>query len=454
MKKAGMKMRFSEERITKETVNIKTEYFTELCRGVKNAFTRIRKITLFMLIMTILERKGLTLSMEIRNFKGLGMIKEKITKTAYLNQRKKLNPGALLELCKYHNRGLYDDGEMKTYKGYLILASDGSDLNIPTTKETLEIYGSSSRKGVKLQAALGLSCLYDCINRTILTCSINRGKFNEALQAEAHIKEIPELVGDYKSIITLDRGYPSLPLLMRLNAAGQKFLIRLGSKDFKNEQQSMKTNDEPVDIAVTKSRLSHYKGTETYEQLVALGNINLRMVKIFLDCGTVQVLVTNLDSNEFDTEELSALYKMRWGIETAFDTLKNKLAIENFIGTKPVLIEQDIYASIYICNLASDLIADAQVALDDSETQRLADNSSANPKKHPMAINRSFAIGVIKDLLIKAIISKSAKKKTSLFNQMIEETKTEVLPVRHGRSFSRSKGQRAAKFSNSRKRVF
>jgi hypothetical protein len=447
-------MRFLQERINRDINHIKTENFTKLCRGVKNAFTRIRKISLFMLLMTILERKGLTLSMEIRNFKGLGIIKEKITKTAYLNQRKKLNPVALLELCKYHNRGLYDDGEMKKYKGYFILASDGSDLNIPTTKETLEVYGSSSRKGVKLQASLGLSCLYDCINRTILTCSINRGKFNEALQAEAHLKELPELVGECKSIIILDRGYPSLPLLMRLDTNGQKFLIRLGSKDFKNEQQSMKTKDEMVDIVVTKSRLAHYKGTETYDQLMSLSNISLRMVKVFLDCGTVQVLITNLDSNGFDTDEISALYKMRWGIETAFDTLKNKLMIENFTGTKPVLIEQDIYASIYVCNLASDLIADAQAAIDASEIQQADDKSSPNAKKHPMAINRSFAIGIIKDLLIKAIISKSTKKKTDFFNQMIEETKMEVLPVRHGRSFSRSKGQRAAKFANSRKRVF
>ena len=104
--------------------------------------------------------------------------------------------------------------------------------------------------------------------------------------------------------------------------------------------------------------------------------------------------------------------------------------------------------------MASDLIADAQVAFDASETQQPDNNSSANPKKHPMAINRSFAIGIIKDLLIKAIISKSPSKKTHFFLQMIEETKAEVLPVRHGRSFSRSKGQRAAKFSNSRKRVF
>ena len=135
----------------------------------------------------------------------------------------------------------------------------------------------------------------------------------------------------------------------------------------------MKTKDELENIIVTKSRLSHYEGTETHNQLMNLGSINLRMVKVFLNCGTVQVLITNLDADEFNTEEISTLYKMRWGIETAFDTLKNKLTIENFTGTKPVLIEQDIYASIYICNLASDLIADAQVAFDASEKQESDD---------------------------------------------------------------------------------
>lgn len=44
--------------------------------------------------------------------------------------------------------------------------------------------------------------MYDCINKSILACSINRDKFNEAEQAEKHLSELPELVGDKKSILT------------------------------------------------------------------------------------------------------------------------------------------------------------------------------------------------------------------------------------------------------------
>jgi hypothetical protein len=251
-------MRFGTERVEKDIVRAKTAEFIEFCRKIKGAFTRKRKLPVTSLLMTIMERKGLTLSMEIRGFKKTGIINEKVSKTAYLKQRKKLNPLAFLDLCQYHNRGLYDDGEMKSYKGYLLLAADGSNVNVPTTEETLEIYGTSLRKGAKPQASLGLSCLYDCINKTILTGSINRVKFNEAVEMEKHLSEIPNFVGELQSIIILDRGYPSIPLFLRLKAKGQKFVIRLRSVDFKKEKNAMRSNDETVNIAITKSRLLNY----------------------------------------------------------------------------------------------------------------------------------------------------------------------------------------------------
>jgi hypothetical protein len=439
-------MRFGTERILRDKVQMKSKGFVELCRKIKGAFSRTRKLPLFLLILTILERTGKTLSIEIRGFKKSGILKEKISKTGYLKSRKKLNPSALLELVKFHNRGLYDDDEMGDYKGYLLLSSDGSNLNIPTTEETLKKWGTSSRNGTTPQASIGLSCLYDCINKSILTCSINRDKFDEAEQAESHISELPELVGDKKSIMLLDRGYPSIPMFLRFNEKRQKYVIRLASNDFKTEQRDMKTNDETVSIAITKSRLKNYKNTSDYDMMVAAGNLPLRLVKFTLPSGTVECLATNLPESEFGTEEITSLYPYRWGIETAFDTLKNKLSIENFTGTTPIMIEQDIFASIYICNLASDMIADA-------ETQMNADDLYSN-YKHKMAVNRAFAIGILKDMLISAILAHSHDEQDAIFDRMIEEIKYEVLPVRPKRQYKRKKGLTASKFHNNRKRSF
>ena len=51
---------------------------------------------------------------------------------------------------------------------------------------------------------------------------------------------------------------------------------------------------------------------------------------------------------------------MRWGIETAYEVLKDRLKIENFAGIRSVLIEQDINSTIYVSNLAEDIICDIE----------------------------------------------------------------------------------------------
>jgi hypothetical protein len=288
--------------------------------------------------------------------------------------------------------------------------------------------------------------MYDCINKSVLTCSINHDKFNEAEQAGKHISELPELVGDKPSIVMLDRGYPSIPLFLRLNEKRQQFVVRLASNDFKTEQRNMKNNDEIVTVSITKDRLKGYKGTSEYDMMVRAGHLELRMVKFILPSGIVECLATNLSENEFDTEEITRLYAYRWGIETAFDTLKNKLSVENFTGTAPIMIEQDIFASIYICNLASDMIAGA-------ESQMNAD-SLYSDYKHKMAVNRAFAIGILKDMLISAILADSHDEQDAIFDRMIDEIKDEVLPVRPKRYYKRKKGLTASKFHNNRKRTF
>lgn len=63
--------------------------------------------------------------------------------------------------------------------------------------------------------------------------------------------------------------------------------------------------------------------------------------------------------------EISELYRMRWGIETAYETLKSRLQLENFTGTKPCLLLQDIYSTIYVCNLAEDIIRDVERELNE-----------------------------------------------------------------------------------------
>jgi len=375
----------------------------------------------------------------------LSKMQEPISKPGYLKQRLKLAPEAIMALCDFHNTGLYRDEDMRTLNDFLILASDGSGINVPTTQETIDMYGSSSRKGTKLQASLGLSCLYDVLNKVILCCSINRVKFGEAAQVKAHLEHVSTIIGNRKTIITLDRAYPSLPLFHKFLLQGQKFVVRLKNSDFKAERKLMGSDDEQVRITINKTRLAHYKGTETYDLLKQAGVIHLRIVNIQLDGGAQVSVATNLDEFEFGTADIAHIYSSRWGVETAFDMLKNHLEIENFTGTKPTLIEQDIFACVYLCNLVQDMIADAQAIIDSSEKPS---------GKHKMAINRAYAVGVMKDDFIKAILEPDRDKKSDLFMRMVSEIQEHVLPVRPGRHYPRRKGNFAGKYSNTYKRCY
>ena len=77
------------------------------------------------------------------------------------------------------------------------------------------------------------------------------------------------------------------------------------------------------------------------------GRYKLRIVEIQLENGTIEILATNLDKEEFTIEELKELYGQRWSIETGFKKLKSQIMIERFSGHKRIIIEQDFYASIF-----------------------------------------------------------------------------------------------------------
>ncbi|MEW5785068.1 MAG: IS4 family transposase [Bacillota bacterium] len=415
--------------------------FIAMCRALKGShFMRKRKMPLDKLILTVLFRKGRTLIMELRSFKKILFLKDKISKTGYLKQRMKLNPEAFLELARFHASNFYKDTEMvKKRNGYLILAADGSAINVPTTEENVKLYGNASRKNVKPQAQIGLSCLYDTVNKMIIDGSINRWKFDERKQALAHIDNISEVVGHHPCVFVFDRGYPSGELFIELIERQTKFLVRLGLTSFKKEQNQMDDDDCMVEIVFDRTRINPHRGTPIADKLEKTGSIVLRFVRIRLQNGGNEYLATNLSPDKFSTEEIGVLYSMRWEIETVYDDLKNKLCIENFTGTKPILLEQDIFATVYLCNVMNDMALEAQMELEADESNR---------QKYVMAINKNIAIGIMKEELISFILEKDRKKREELMKSIIDEIKQNLLPVRKGRHYPRTRGQLVGNYSN------
>jgi hypothetical protein len=83
----------------------------------------------------------------------------------------KLTPKSFLEVARFHAKQFYKDNiKVKTYKGYLVFACDGSDLNVPSTPENKEKFHESSKHGYYPRPQAGISCLFDVLNRQICDC--------------------------------------------------------------------------------------------------------------------------------------------------------------------------------------------------------------------------------------------------------------------------------------------
>ena len=114
--------------------------------------------------------------------------------------------------------------------------------------------------------------------------------------------------------------------------------------------------------------------------------ITVRLVKVILDSGEVEILMTSLMDNEkYPVTIFKKLYFKRWGIETLYDKLKNKLKIEHFTGYTETSIMQDFYCTLFLSNIQSLLVSEAN--------DKLKEQGKSN-KKYEYKVNTNLSIGL------------------------------------------------------------
>ena len=121
----------------------------------------------------------------------------------------------------------------------------------------------------------------------------------------------------------------------------------------------MKGNDEIVAIELTRKRLEKIKSKEIRKELKEKKKLESRFVKYILNTGEEEILITNVDRQDFSTEEIGELYYRRWKIELAYNIAKNKLELQNFTGQSKIVVEQEFYGQMLMLNIAEDLKKEA-----------------------------------------------------------------------------------------------
>ena len=347
-------------------------------KNPESDFTRNRKCNLRYIIETALSFGGGSLNTELYDFAKARNNKNTFTSSAFVQQRSKVS-GELFKDLFYH----FNDGckGFRTYRGYRIVAVDGSE--VPCARNPDSKFFMTDKEQPGGYNKILLIALYDVLTRTYLDAEHQPRK--KWAEREALINMLERNKCQEKMIILCDRGYESFNVLAHLiEAKNTEFLCRVkqGSTaireiahlpmeeldiDIPIEITTAQTNEDKINnrhfiqTGSKKGKTNSAKTVISRWDFKSPYTLNLRVVRVLLDSGEYETLVTSLSRHEFSAEQLKELYHMRWGIETSFRELKYVMGLIHLHSKKDDLILQEIYAALTMYNYCSRMSASAPV---------------------------------------------------------------------------------------------
>ena len=422
------------KRTLKKCINEMSAHPETFVKNPGKDFTRERKLPFKQVLKAVLSMTGKSLRGELMEYFNLKTSMP--TVSAFVQQRNKVDHCAFEALFHTFTKAV---DEQALFKGYRLLAVDGSDLHTPTNKDEADSY-HKGMNGQKPYNLFHLNALYD-LQRRIYTDAIVQGR----KQWNEHRAFVTMVDRDETSVPTIyiaDRGYESYNNMAHVIEKRQKFLIRV--RDSKSNSLVsgliLPVQDEfdvQYRVGLTRKQTNQVKNsclkfvphTSTFDYLPRTTQkaipmqpyyLSFRVVRFKLTQDTYEVLLTNLPEDEFSVSELKDLYAMRWGIETSFRDLKYSLALSFFHSKKTENILQEVFARLTMYNFA-ELITSHVVIKQKS-------------RKHLYKINFAAAVHICRNFFLKNI-SPSDVEALLLMH---------LLPVRHRSANLRRGSPRAA----------
>ena len=359
----------------------------------KNSFTRERKLS-FDKIMTMMIKKSNKSIQNSLNDMQLDLAEEvTITNSAYTQARAKLNYTAFQEYATMAADMFYEDGEYTRYKDFRLLAIDGSVITLPTSEDISKAFNPMQVrcqvKGFKKEVPQArASVLFDVLNNIAVDASLtnkNNSQDNQILSYDERTLALQHLEYCTKDdLVIMDRGYHSYDLFAHYDNK-TNFLVRLPKSTFSKARFLFDKHSQQKDVILEIKASKHSKDALKKQKLPI--KMNIRFIQVILDNGTIEVLATNiLDTNRLSTSDFKALYAKRWGIETYYDLIKNRLNLENFTGLTALAVMQDFYATIFLTNYESMLTYDLNEELKEATEEN----------KYVQKVNKAISFNLIK----------------------------------------------------------
>jgi len=354
-------------------------------------FTRNRKLPFETVIEILLSMGGGTLSKELYEFFDYDV--NAASSSAFIQQRDKILPDALRFL---HHEFTQSFRGNKTYKGYRLLAVDGTALNIYHNPNDADTYFQST-PGSKGFSQLHLTALYDLKNKLYFDACLEAKR--KSCETGAFTRMIDRSTFKDMIIVMGDRGMESYNVFAHVEQKGWNYLIRVKDPDSNGILSALKLPsaeefDQEIQLTLTRKQTNKVKANperykflpkhSPFDYLDLHANkfypISFRVVRVQVAENCYQSFITNLPVFKFSGDVIRELYHLRWGIETSFRELKYAIGLTNFHAKKMAYIAQEVFARLTMYNFCE--IITLQVMI------------HQKPQKHGYQVNFTMAIQV------------------------------------------------------------
>ena len=424
---------------------IRSEEVRELCRKKSSDFTRIYKFPWFDILLYIIFRCKECVATELSNYyAGIGWSEKRVSRQAAFKALKKLNPRVFDSLIHKLTELFYRSPLVKTFKNYLLIAVDGTTLNLPAGELSLKRFSFIRNMHVKTEsdakkATSRSSALYDVTNGIILDFMMKRYEDSEIPIAIEQLGRIIKYIRGRAAIFLADRYYDSVEVFSILEGYGMKYCIRGKANFFKHYVEKMTSNDEWIDVSIDRPWLKRMKYDQPRKRFEKDPWIRIRVVKYRytyytkkdIPITTDLIYFTNLSEDEFSSSDIVSLYSKRWQIEVSYKTLKTDYEWERFFSSDCDTEICAIYGKVIFHNLCGVIRKQLDQMLEDD----LAISENACTNKYEFRVNiKQLSILIRDEGLCRALRSGNTGKMENIFILavlMIHKIKVSVRPDRH-----------------------
>ena len=367
----------------------------------------------------------------------------------------KTNPDVFPFIIRQFAKDFYEHQDYETVDGWVVLACDGTKMDLPPSEEMKERFGgylnqtiTDEHKVRKPQA--NCSVLIDVVNHVVLDALIKPCKTSELPMLYEHLENCRELLKGKKVMLLCDRYYGSAELFLYCRLHKYKLLVRAKSYMYKKQVAEIE-KDGMIQLDFNKAWLRRLKRDDCRAYAQEHLHLELRVVKNHFEYtlnGTKRkrdkirvdsVYLTDLGYTEFSSSDIIELYHVRrWDNETAYFDLKNHLEVERFNSGKYNIVVCELYGKILcysICGILYDRVEELLIKRrTDSET-----GTSCTLYDHIPNMKYICDIVRMEHVFLQFLMGNVQEPETSsqYLARLEDDCSRNTVPVRPGRHYKR-----------------